>query len=59
MAGDYILKQFAVILKDCIREDYDWVARFGGGEEFVVYLKNIKRADLDHVCEKNSFQGWI
>lgn len=51
MAGDYILKQFAVILKDCIREDYDWVARFGG-EEFVVYLKNIKRPDLDHVCEK-------
>ena len=51
LAGDYILRQFSVILKDCIREDYDWAARFGG-EEFVVYLKNIKNTDLDIVCEK-------
>lgn len=51
LAGDYILKHFAEILRECIREDYDWAARFGG-EEFVIYLKNIKRIDLDRVCEK-------
>ena len=51
LAGDAILVRFAEILNDCIREDYDWIARFGG-EEFIIYLKNIKYNDMQLVCEK-------
>lgn len=51
IAGDKILKDFSTILGNCIREDYDWIVRYGG-EEFIVYLKNIKADNLDKVCEK-------
>ena len=50
-AGDFILNRSSEILNECIREDYDWAARYTE-ETFAVYLKNIKRADLDQVCEK-------
>jgi len=37
VAGDQTLKNVAGILKDCIKRDSDWVARFGG-EEFVICM---------------------
>jgi two-component system, cell cycle response regulator len=30
LAGDYIIKEFAKILQNNIRQEKDWVARFGG-----------------------------
>jgi two-component system, cell cycle response regulator len=39
LAGDYILKEFAKILQNNIRQEKDWVGRFGG-EEFLVCLPN-------------------
>jgi len=50
-AGDYVLKEIASILNECIREDYDWAARLDK-DAFVVYLKNIQISDLNRVCEK-------
>lgn len=37
IAGDYVLKGFAKLLKKYIRKNLDWVARFGG-DEFLVVL---------------------
>ncbi len=37
LAGDYILKEFCHILKTNLREEKDWIARFGG-EEFMICL---------------------
>lgn len=37
IAGDQVLKAFAIVLKISIRESRDWVARFGG-EEFLICL---------------------
>ncbi len=37
IAGDYVLKGFAKIIKKYIRKNIDWVARFGG-DEFLVVL---------------------
>ncbi len=47
IAGDYVLEEFAKILKSNIREERDFVARFGG-EEFVICLvdTNIDEAEL-------------
>lgn len=50
-ASSFVLKKLASILNDCIREDYDWAAR-SDEDAFVIYLKNIKIADLNDVCEK-------
>lgn len=36
-AGDVVLKSFASILNDAVREGSDWVSRYGG-EEFLVVL---------------------
>jgi diguanylate cyclase (GGDEF)-like protein len=35
--GDYILKQFTLRLKKCIRGEKDWIARYGG-EEFLICI---------------------
>ncbi len=48
---DHILVGLAKILSECIREDYDWVARSDEGT-FIIYLKNIRMGDLNLVCEK-------
>ncbi len=37
LAGDYILKEFCQILKNNLRGEKDWIARFGG-EEFLICL---------------------
>lgn len=47
MAGDLVLKNLGKIIQSKIRNNYDWVARFGG-DEFIIILKN---AD-SKVCNK-------
>lgn len=37
IGGDYVLQGFAKLLKNYIRKDIDWVARFGG-DEFLIVL---------------------
>ncbi len=37
LAGDHVLKEFAGTIKECIRDDIDWLVRYGG-EEFVIVL---------------------
>jgi diguanylate cyclase (GGDEF)-like protein len=51
LAGDYILKEFASILKSSIRKEEDWVARFGG-EEFIVCIKNGTKEEVMEIAEK-------
>ena len=51
MAGDYILKEFAVILNENIRREKDWVARFGG-EEFLVCLPHAKKEIALAIAER-------
>jgi len=46
--GDDVLKEFASLLKSGIRDQNDWVVRFGG-EEFLIYLNAI---DLDNVKKR-------
>ncbi|KKL21567.1 hypothetical protein LCGC14_2444160, partial [marine sediment metagenome] len=48
--GDYVLKEFAVILKQCVRES-DLVARTGG-EEFSIVLPNAKRSEAGRLAER-------
>jgi len=49
-SGDYVLKEFAVILKRCVR-DSDVVARTGG-EEFSIILPNAGRAQARRFAER-------
>lgn len=51
LAGDYILKEFAGILKNNIRNEKDWVARFGG-EEFLVCLPDADKKAAFTVAER-------
>lgn len=46
-AGDLVIKQVGLILKESVREN-DYVIRFGG-EEFLVILKNFKS---EYLCRK-------
>ncbi len=50
-AGDEVLKQFVVTLKDSIRQQVDWVVRYGG-EEFVVVLPETKCDGLTIMAER-------
>jgi diguanylate cyclase (GGDEF)-like protein len=43
LAGDKVLQEFAAVLKQCLKRESDWIARFGG-EEFLVCLPGA-RAD--------------
>ena len=50
-AGDEILKQFVSLARDSIRDDVDWIARFGG-EEFVIVLPNSNAHNGSLVAER-------
>ena len=51
VAGDYILKEFAQTLKNNVRDELDWVARFGG-EEFLICLKHTDRTEALIIAER-------
>lgn len=49
-AGDEALKTYVSIIKQCVRKD-DILIRLGG-DEFILYLKNIPKIHLDYTLEK-------
>jgi len=49
--GDLALKQVANAMRDCIRADMDWAARYGG-DEFIVCLSNISDDEAAHIAER-------
>lgn len=51
LAGDYILKEFCQILKTNLREEKDWMARFGG-EEFLITLTNTENKAALIIAER-------
>lgn len=51
IAGDFILKEIAVILSSCIRGGKDWLARYGG-EEFLICLPNTKKDVAALIAER-------
>jgi two-component system, cell cycle response regulator len=51
LAGDYILFEFASLIKNSIRKDSDWVARYGG-EEFIIVLDNTDSNTAFEISEK-------
>jgi len=51
LAGDFILKEFALILQENIREEKDWLARFGG-EEFVLCLPETDKVRAEMIAER-------
>jgi two-component system cell cycle response regulator len=50
-AGDEVLRSFADLMKDSIRQKVDWVARYGG-EEFVVVLPETDASGAQAVAER-------
>lgn len=50
LAGDYILAEFASILKNNINRN-SWVARYGG-EEFIIVLNNTDNDGAFHIAEE-------
>ncbi len=50
LAGDYVLSKVAMLIKDSIRDSFDWVARYGG-EEFLVVLNGITDEKAFEVIE--------
>lgn len=61
-AGDKIISSISIILKTCISEDKDWIARFGGDEFFICLPnKNIDKAryiakKIRRAIEKEKFE---
>ncbi|KMT22957.1 GGDEF domain-containing protein [Clostridium cylindrosporum] len=51
LAGDFILFEFASLIKSSIRKDNDWVARYGG-EEFIIVLVNTDNNTAFKISEK-------
>ena len=51
VVGDWVLKDFAKILKASIRSSSDWVGRYGG-EEFLIVLRNTDADNGFKVAEK-------
>ena len=53
-AGDEALKTYVSIIKQCVRKD-DILIRLGG-DEFILYLKNIPKIHLDYIhLRENTF----
>lgn len=51
LVGDEVLKQFVEVIQSVLRQDVDWMSRYGG-EEFVVVLKNVDMAHANEVAER-------
>lgn len=51
LAGDEVLREFCRILKNSLREDKDWMARFGG-EEFLICLTQTDHPTALKVAER-------
>jgi len=51
LAGDYILKEIAIMLGSCIRAGKDWVARYGG-EEFLICLPKAQQHRSIEIAER-------
>lgn len=51
LMGDEILKQFVEVIKSVLRQDVDWISRYGG-EEFVVILKHVDFTHANEVAER-------
>lgn len=51
VVGDWVLKDFAKILKASVRIDSDWVGRYGG-EEFLIVLRNTDANNGFIIAEK-------
>ena len=49
--GDHVLRDFAQLLMAGVRQDVDWVVRFGG-EEFLVVLPETPEAGAVHLMER-------
>lgn len=50
-AGDYLLSQFAIELKQSIRQSTDWVARYGG-DEFLICLVGADNKKAKKIAER-------
>lgn len=50
-AGDTVLKEIGTIIKSIIRDQIDWVARYGG-DEFLIALINTNSCDANKVAER-------
>lgn len=51
LAGDEVLRQVAAILEKNIRKSKDWATRYGG-EEFLIFLKNIESVTAVAIAER-------
>jgi len=51
LAGDEVLKRFAQILQNNIRNTKDWVARYGG-EEFLIFLCGVSLEQAKEIAER-------
>jgi two-component system cell cycle response regulator len=49
--GDLVLQEFAAVLKNSVRENIDWLSRYGG-EEFVIVLPETDLAGSYTVAER-------
>jgi len=49
--GDLLLKEFSACIRESIRADVDWVARYGGGE-FIIILPETDMNGAIHLSER-------
>ncbi|MEG0663857.1 MAG: GGDEF domain-containing protein, partial [Clostridia bacterium] len=50
-AGDYILNQFSINTQKFIKNDVDWIARYGG-DEFLICLNNTNYERAKQIANK-------
>ncbi len=51
ICGDYILKNYAMMLQENIRNDIDWVSRYGG-DEFLICLIDTENHKAKEIAER-------